>query len=149
MATASIKTSIAILGLVGKMTGACAITSSHLEAVGATKLRIHVTLKALGILGLWISDLGARSIDDDFLVTIRGQVVPRQRVKKRSLYSEKESGVGEVEGEGDADAGAERQAAVLEIDVLAAWKEMKLDAGWSNEVTVEVFIHEGQGQLKG
>lgn len=135
-----IKTSIAILGLLGKMTGACAITLTHLETVGTTKLRVHVQLKALGTLGLWISDLDSRSIDDDFLVTILGQVVPRDRVKKRSLISATESASGDGDAEGDVE-GSEKQAAILEIDVLGAWKEMKLHSGWSNEVGVEVFVH--------
>jgi len=30
---------------------------------------------------------------------------------------------------------------VLEVDVERAWKEMGLDAGWSNEVSLEVFVH--------
>ena len=30
---------------------------------------------------------------------------------------------------------------VLEVDVERAWKEMGLDSGWSNEVSLEVFVH--------
>jgi hypothetical protein len=30
---------------------------------------------------------------------------------------------------------------VLEIDVAAAWKEMDLEPGWSNEVEVKVYIN--------
>lgn len=29
---------------------------------------------------------------------------------------------------------------VLEIDIESAWKEMDLDSGWSNEVTVDIFM---------
>jgi hypothetical protein len=29
---------------------------------------------------------------------------------------------------------------VLAIDVLAAWKAMKLDSGWSNEAFVQIFM---------
>lgn len=29
---------------------------------------------------------------------------------------------------------------VLEIDIERAWKEMDLNSGWSNEVTVDIFI---------
>lgn len=29
---------------------------------------------------------------------------------------------------------------VLEIDIETAWKEMGLDAGWSNEVEVKVYF---------
>lgn len=127
-------TSIAILGLLGKMTGACAITSTNFEATGTSRLRVYVSLKGLGTLGIWISNMGLRSIDDDFLITILGQVVPREKVTKRTLASEGDSG--------DEDD-AERDAGLLEIDVLGAWKDMKLDSGWSNEVTVDVLIQGG------
>jgi hypothetical protein len=30
---------------------------------------------------------------------------------------------------------------VLEIDVEAAWKEMNLDSGWSNEVEVKIYLN--------
>ncbi len=30
---------------------------------------------------------------------------------------------------------------VLEIDVAAAWKEMDLEPGWSNEVEVKIYIN--------
>jgi hypothetical protein len=29
---------------------------------------------------------------------------------------------------------------VLAIDVLGAWKCMKLDSGWSNEALIQVFV---------
>jgi Raffinose synthase or seed imbibition protein Sip1 len=127
--TPASSTSIAILGLLGKMTGASAITSLDFKNVDASKLRTYVSLKALGTLGVWISDLGLRSIDDGFLIIIREQMVPRARVKKRVLDS------------GDSsDAQPRYRPGVLEIDVLGAWKDMKLDSGWSNEVTVEIHM---------
>jgi hypothetical protein len=30
---------------------------------------------------------------------------------------------------------------VLEIDVAAAWKELDLESGWSNEVEVKIYIN--------
>jgi len=30
---------------------------------------------------------------------------------------------------------------VLEVDVEAAWKELDLDAGWSNEVEAKIYIN--------
>jgi len=30
---------------------------------------------------------------------------------------------------------------VLEIDIKTAWKEMDLEAGWSNEVEVKIYIN--------
>ncbi len=127
-------TSIAILGLLGKMTGACAITSTKFEEVaGTSKLRMYISLKALGILGIWISDMQSRSINEDFLVTILGEVVPRGRVKRRGLDGERKEESGGEKGEG-------REAGLLEVDVLGAWRDMGLDSGWSNEVRVGVFI---------
>ena len=35
---------------------------------------------------------------------------------------------------------SESSDAVLEIDIETAWNEMGLQSGWSNELTVEIFI---------
>lgn len=35
---------------------------------------------------------------------------------------------------------SEASESLLEIDIEQAWKEMELDSGWSNEVTVEIMI---------
>lgn len=111
-------THVAVLGLLGKMTGAAAIVSSDVSVVENRRLRCDVHLKALGILGIYISDLQDRSIADDFMVMILGQPIPRKTVWK----------VGE------------EKATVLAVDVLAAWKAMKLDSGWSNEAFVQIFV---------
>jgi hypothetical protein len=52
------------------------------------------------------------------MVTILGKPVPQKTVWKEGGES----------------------ANVLAIDVLAAWKAMKLDSGWSNEAFVQVFV---------
>jgi hypothetical protein len=57
------------------------------------------------------------SIDDDFLVTILGEPVPRQTVRV-SKSSDR----------------------VLEVDIGAAWKEMGLHSQWSNQVGVKVYF---------
>ncbi|KAI2792315.1 hypothetical protein POX_b02352 [Penicillium oxalicum] len=111
-------THVAILGLIGKMTGAAAVVSSDTSVVENGRLRCDVHLKALGTLGLYISDLADRSIEDDFMITILGQPVPQRAVWKEG---------GEMGN-------------VLAVDVLAAWKEMKLDSGWSNEAFVRIFM---------
>jgi hypothetical protein len=123
--------SVAVLGLLGKMTGACAIISSDIHITeNGKRLRMDVSLKALGVLGIWMSDLkgkGGRSVDENVMVMILGKAVPRERV-----------GIKDV----DLPDGEEKgTAAVLEIDVEGAWKDMELDAGWSNEVRVEVFVN--------
>jgi hypothetical protein len=50
------------------------------------------------------------------MVMMRGQAVPERRVKIN-----KENGV-------------------LKIDVEGAWEDLDLDAGWSNEVAVDIFV---------
>lgn len=110
--------SIAVMGLLGKMTGSAAVSGSDVYVESNGRLRTWVSLKALGVLGLYISDLEARRFEDDFMVMIFGRPVPVGCIK-----------VNEVCGK------------VLEIDVQRAWKEMDEDAGWSNEVSVEVFVH--------
>jgi hypothetical protein len=92
--------------------------SSDTSVVENGRLRCDVHLKALGTLGIYISDLPNRSILDDFMVMILGQAVPQKTVWKEG-------------GE---------NSCVLAIDVLAAWKAMKLDSGWSNEAFVQIFV---------
>ncbi|KAJ5734425.1 Aldolase-type TIM barrel [Penicillium malachiteum] len=111
-------THVAILGLLGKMTGAAAVVSSEIFVVESGRLRFDVHLKALGTLGLYISDLQDRTITQNFIVMILGEAIPQETVWK----------------EGGEDS------QVLAIDVHAAWKAMKLDSGWSNEAFVQIFV---------
>ena len=67
--------------------------------------------------GLYISDLGNRALEDDFLILLFGKVVPLETVSKS------------------------RTKNVLEVDLTRAWAESDQKASWSNEVVVEVFIH--------
>ncbi len=57
------------------------------------------------------------TIDGDFMATVADEPVPRHAVKI-----------------------SEQDGRVLEIDILAAWKEMGPDRGWSNEVEVKVIF---------
>jgi hypothetical protein len=111
-------THVAVLGLLGKMTGAAAVVSSDIFMVENGRLRFDISLKALGTLGIYFSDLQDRDIAESFMVMILGQPIPQKTVWKEG-------------GDGTT---------VLAIDVLTAWKEMKLDSGWSNEVFVQVFV---------
>lgn len=111
-------THVAVLGLLRKMTGAAAVVNSDIHVVEGGRLRFDVSLKALGTLGIYISDLQDRDIEKSFMVLILGQPIPRKTVWKE---------------------GGER-ANVLAVDLLEAWKAMKLDGGWSNEVSVQVFM---------
>lgn len=108
---------VAYLGLLGKMTGIAAMTGSDIYVEESGRLRIWVSLKALGVFGLWVSGLSKLSIDNDLLILIFGKPVPR--------------GVVRCSKESDE---------VLEVDVQKAWEELGEDPGWSNEVSVEIFI---------
>lgn len=111
-------THVAVLGLLGKMTGVAAIASYDIFIVENGRLRFDVSLKALGTLGIYISDLEDHSIARNFMVMISGKPVPRRTVWKEG-------------GEG---------AKVLAVDVLGAWKAMGLESGWGNEAVVQVFV---------
>ncbi|KAJ5757936.1 uncharacterized protein N7511_006630 [Penicillium nucicola] len=111
-------THVAVLGLLGKMTGAAAVVMSDIFIAENGRLRIDIRLKALGVIGIYMSDLPERTIAQDFMVMIQGKPIPKKTVWK----------------EGGKDVN------VLAIDVLTAWKTMKLDSGWSNEVFVQVFV---------
>ncbi|GKT43211.1 putative galactose dehydrogenase galD [Colletotrichum spaethianum] len=105
------------LGLVGKMTGAAAILNSDFMLRHDGKVELKTRLKALGILGIYISKLPELTIEDDFLVTIQNQVIPVHTV---SISKDHDS--------------------VVEIDIERAWQEMGLHPGWSNEVEMTVIF---------
>ena len=67
--------------------------------------------------GIYISHLPELSIERHFIATIQGQPIPPHTVTK---------------------SGEDQQ--VLEINVEAAWEEMGLKAGWSNEVELKVYF---------
>ena len=64
--------------------------------------------------GLYLPVLPEKSIDEDFMITMQDQMVPRATVRKSGK--------------------------VLEVDVESAWDELALKASWNNEVTVEVYM---------
>ena len=106
---------IAPLGLPGRLTGAVALASTTItQTENNQRVRIRVALRALGVLGIYISDLEDRELESGFLILILGRVVPLHTVQKKGK--------------------------ILQIDVERAWDEMELDAGWSNEVSVEIFM---------
>lgn len=111
------KVKVGVLGLVGKMTGSAAIVNSDATTQTGGRIKLWTSLKALGVLGVYISDLEKRTVQENFMVLIFSKPVPVHCVK-----------VGE------------RCSKVLEVDVDRAWREMGLETGWSNEVSVEVII---------
>ncbi|SPO02254.1 related to seed imbibition protein Sip1 [Cephalotrichum gorgonifer] len=110
-------TRVANLGLRGKMTGAVAISSSTISETGHNRVLLNTSLKALGVLGVYISHLPSLSIADDFIATISGQVIPPATVS--------------VSSQSDY---------VIEIDLEQAWKETEPPVGWGNEVDVKVYF---------
>lgn len=100
------------------MTGVAAIASYDTFIVENGRLRFDISLKAMGTLGIYFSDLEDHSIARNFMVMISGKPVPRRTVWKEG-------------GEG---------AKVLAVDVLGAWKAMGLESGWGNEAVVQVFV---------
>ncbi|KAK3076746.1 hypothetical protein LTS18_012180 [Coniosporium uncinatum] len=108
--------SFANLGLIGKMTGAAAVVNSSAYVEENGRFRLWTSLKALGTLGVYVSNLDNHTIGDHMMATISGKPVPLHCVKKS------------------------KTANVLEIDLARAWEETGSSAGWSNEVTMELFV---------
>ncbi|KAH7327176.1 glycoside hydrolase superfamily [Rhexocercosporidium sp. MPI-PUGE-AT-0058] len=109
---------VANLGLLGKMAGAAAVVANHITKLENGKIVIDTNIKALGVLGLYISTLPTLSYKDNMIVTIQGKVLPVHTVN-----------ISKVDNH------------VLEIDVETAWKELDLEAGWSNEVEAKIYIN--------
>ncbi|KAB5549909.1 raffinose synthase Sip1 [Coniochaeta sp. 2T2.1] len=110
--------SVANLGLVGKMTGSAAILRNNFELERNGRMFLYTTVKALGVLGVYISILPDLTVEEDFMVTIQGKPIPPKTVSisKQDLY-------------------------VVEVDIETAWNEMKLEAGWANEVEVKLYFN--------
>jgi len=109
---------VANLGLLGKMAGAAAVVANQVTKLENGKIVIDTNIKALGVLGLYISTLPTLSYKDNMMITIQGKVLPVHTVNISKVDEH-----------------------VLEVDVEAAWKELDLDAGWSNEVEAKIYIN--------
>ena len=107
---------VANLGLVGKMTGSAAVESSAALVDGTGRVRVEVALRALGMLGVYISDLALRDLDADLFAVVDGRPVPRYCVAASAACPD-----------------------VLEIDVARAWRE-SAQPGWDNGLVVDVVI---------
>ncbi|TVY18474.1 putative galactinol--sucrose galactosyltransferase 6, partial [Lachnellula arida] len=102
---------IANLGLLGKMAGAAAVVDNKITKLENEKIVIDTNLKALGVLGIYISTLPTISWKDKLMITILGKPIAVHTINV-----------------------SEADEHVLNIDVETAWKELKLESGWSNEV---------------
>lgn len=108
---------VANLGLIRKMTGAAAIVSNELDLLQNGRVLIHTSVKALGVLGIYISKLSKMDIGEDFMATINGQVIPPHTVTVSNASKE-----------------------VLEVNTEKAWEELKLEPGFSNEVELKLYF---------
>lgn len=108
-------TKIAVLGLLGKMTGAAAVVDSDF-GIQADRLTVTVTLKALGLLGIYVSTGQSLSLEKNLLITIQDSVIPFETVRLR------------------------KEESVLEVDVEQAWEKMGLKPGYSDTVGLVVRI---------
>lgn len=145
--------SLTPLGLLSKLTSSCALmsydifisdpSSSSSSSPQSTtpvlpssftsshrRLHLSLSLKALGVLGIYISDLADRDIQNDFFAIMKGKGVSGEFVRRGK------------EEEGEAGGGGGK-GGVLELDVEGAWDAMGLEVGWGNEVDVEVFVRLG------
>ncbi|KAK9249513.1 glycoside hydrolase superfamily [Lipomyces tetrasporus] len=106
---------IGALGLLDNITGVAAVERQKVTVPSNGRAVLDVDLKALGILGIYMSDL--RSFSNaitKLLITIQGSVVP----------------MSSVSSEGN----------ILKIDVTKAWTELNLSSKWSNEVSLRLYI---------
>lgn len=103
------------LGLVRKFSGAAAIVNSDFELDHTGKVQLLTRLKALGTLGIYISNLPKLTINDDFIATIQGHIIKTEAVSVSKDHPQ-----------------------LLEIDVEGAWHDLQLKPGWSNEVEVKM-----------
>ncbi|RDW93825.1 putative raffinose synthase protein Sip1 [Aspergillus mulundensis] len=107
--------SVAVLGLLAKITGIAGLVNSDIYVEESGRLRVDIGIKALGVLGVYFSTLQEWDIDEHFMVLLSGRPVPRKTVWKED-------------------------GKVLAIDVEEAWYGLGLEAGWGNEVWVTVLL---------
>ncbi|KAI4098937.1 MAG: hypothetical protein L6R37_006235 [Teloschistes peruensis] len=111
-------TDVAVLGMMGKMTGAAAVVGTPVMAMRSNgQLKIAATVKVLGVLEVYISSLEdwTGGFGEHVLVLIRERAVPVETVG--------------VSGR------------VLKVDVEKAWEGMGMQPGWGNEVEVVVLVN--------
>lgn len=114
-------TDVAVLGMMGKMTGAAAVVGTPVIQMRLNgQLRIAATVKVLGVLGVYISSLEdwKGGFGEHVMVLIKERAVPVETVS--------------VSGQ---------DKRVLEIDVEKAWEGLGVQPGWGNEVEIVVLVN--------
>ncbi|KAI5818022.1 glycoside hydrolase superfamily [Pyronema omphalodes] len=102
---------IAVLGLLEQIAGVAAVVE---EVVGEKE--VVVKMKALGVLGIYISDLETRSINN-LLILLDGNPIPEETVRKSG-----------------------QDPKVLEINIETAYEKMGSWRNYSGEVMVTVYL---------
>ncbi|KAM5355010.1 hypothetical protein ACJ41O_001656 [Fusarium nematophilum] len=108
---------VSVLGLLGKMTGAAAICSMEVSSRGG-EILVKVSLKALGRLGIWVSDQGIGTSNIE--AKLDGEDMDQESITVS----------------GSSHAGA--TSSILSIDLLREWALKKPDG--VQQVSVEVVI---------
>ncbi|CAK7246039.1 MAG: hypothetical protein STHCBS139747_007661 [Sporothrix thermara] len=111
---------VANLGLVGKMAAAATVVNtSYSQRDDNGRVAVHTSLKAPGVLGLYVSGLadGRLTVKDNFLVTMRSQPIPAHCA-----------------------AVSTQDPNVVEIDTARAWRELGFKPMMNNEVQLTVYI---------
>ncbi|CAK7200823.1 hypothetical protein SEUCBS139899_003522 [Sporothrix eucalyptigena] len=111
---------VANLGLVGKMAAAATVVStSYSQRDDNGRVAVHTSLKAPGVLGLYVSGLAEDqvTIKDNLLVTMRDQPIPAHCAAVSS-----------------------QDPNVVEIDTARAWRELGFKPMMNNEVQLTVYI---------
>ncbi|KAJ3533033.1 hypothetical protein NM208_g8166 [Fusarium decemcellulare] len=109
---------VAVLGLLGKMTGAAAICSMDISPREG-EISIEMSLKALGRLGIWVSDMGAGNLN------IRGKLEGIDVGQDSIVVSD------------GSHAGV--KANILSVDLLREWAPRQSDSSLQ-QVSVEIII---------
>lgn len=109
---------VAVLGLLGKMTGAAAVCSLDVSCSG-DEIKVSAVLKALGKLGLWVS----------------GQGVEKSNIKAKLEGVEIDQGSVAITDSSHANVVSQ----ILEFDLVREWSQ-KQSVTTSQQVSLEVII---------
>lgn len=107
---------VGTFGLTSSLSGVAAVLSWSAVKTDSGQIQVSATLKALGVLSFYVSDLENRKIDE-LLITVGSTVVPVDTVAKNA---------------GDSN--------LLDVDLEKAWNKLGMESGWSNEVTVTLYL---------
>lgn len=100
----------------------------HKSDMFIPRLQINTTLKALGKLGIYLSSpsMNALSLENDVLVLLNNAVVPMEYVTLTRLPQ--------------ATNIMNQEAVRLTINMLSAWRDLGLNAGYRDEANVRIFV---------